>query len=99
MRVATPVGVGSLDGDFAFDDVAVEKSAELLGQVLLNAEGNIVEVDQKGSVGSMGSMRRLGMRLGLTDVSARSNQRSIHVALSSGSSSSAYPLAAPGRTR
>jgi hypothetical protein len=47
-----------LNGDFPFDDVTVEKSAQLLGQVFLNAQSDVVEVDQQGGV--------RGMYLGLT---------------------------------
>jgi hypothetical protein len=46
LRVAAPVSVGSLDRDLALDDVAVEESAKLFGQVLLDAEGDIIEVDE-----------------------------------------------------
>ena len=50
LRVASPVGVGALDRHLALDDVAVEEGPELLGQVLLDAQGDVVEIDQQGCV-------------------------------------------------
>ena len=71
LRVAAPVGVGALDRDLALDDVAVEEGPELLGQVLLDAQGDVVEVDQEGGV--------RGVHWRLAQVPCRPNQRSVHV--------------------
>jgi hypothetical protein len=65
LGIAPPIGVGALNRNFAFDDVAVEKGAKLFRQILLDAQRDIVKIDQQGSV--------RGMYLGLTEMSARPN--------------------------
>ena len=87
LRVAAPVGVGALDRHLALDDVAVEEGPELLGQVLLDAQGDVVEVDQQGGV--------RGVHWRLAQVPCGPNQRSVHVALGSGPHDRARP---PRRT-
>jgi hypothetical protein len=54
-----------LYGDLAFDDVAVEQGAKFFREVLLNAQRDVVEVNQEGGV--------RGMDGGLTQMSARPN--------------------------
>ena len=91
LRVPAPVGVGPLDRDLALDDVAVEEGPKLFGQVLLDAQGDVVEVDQQGGV--------RGVHWRLAQVPRGPNQRSVHVALVPGPPVPRGPLDAPGRTR
>ena len=73
MRVPSPVGVGTLDRDFAFDDVAVQEGSQFLGEVLLNPEGDVVEIDEECCV--------RGVYRGLTQMSPGPDQRFVHVSL------------------
>ena len=50
LRVAAPVGVGALDGDFALDDLGAEQRAQLLSEVGANPHRDVVEVDEEGGV-------------------------------------------------
>jgi hypothetical protein len=54
-----------LYGNLAFDDVAVEQCAEFFSEILLNAQRDVVEVNQEGGVRCMDG--------GLTQMSARPN--------------------------
>ena len=92
LRIAAPVGVGPLHRDLALDDVAVEEGPELLGEILLDPQGDVVEVDQQGGVGSVhGGLAH--------QMPAGPYQRSVHVSLVFGPPAPSSALGTPGRTR
>ena len=50
LRIATPVGIGSLDADLALDDIGVEKAFEFLREVAAHTHRDVVEVDEQRCV-------------------------------------------------